>query len=405
MALSLDSMFRPFNEFFLTKFGAGLGASVKFRFCRLPHTFVDSDFVVAEHPEWGPSKQLAQEIFSNVIDQIPTLDPDGRNVSSGFGAGLISELYSDEILGPAIPFVPAAVTKDADKQAMVDAFNGIKTEALSRWQKTKLASLMQGQQGKEYRPSTPTPVMWWDKNAPGVWTPQTFHVEDASPPPAQPGTGILRMKVSDAQVNTVVQAHFQKYAPALAAETAHPTSGGAGRTMMMARSAMTGAPVAASPTANVAFHTNVMYQMSAMPVDQRREMQLELAQYQTTQAIVSSQVTISFDFCTVNCERDWLHNGLLNSTSWCIPGRGKGILSANNGHGIPAMPVGFVAVKNLRIQAPWTPADINNLELSVQFGPFNFDSKVVDGVISHDGIQIVGWMLEDLSDLPPNASA
>ena len=134
-------------------------------------------------------------------------------------------------------------------------------------------------------------------------------------------------------------------------------------------------------------------------------MQLELAQYQTTQAIVSSQVTISFDFCTVNCERDWLHNGLLNSTSWCIPGRGKGILSANNGHGIPAMPVGFVAVKNLRIQAPWTPADINNLELSVQFGPFNFDSKVVDGVISHDGIQIVGWMLEDLSDLPPNASA
>jgi hypothetical protein len=405
MALSLDSMFRPFNEFFLTKFGSGLGASVKFRFSRLPHTFVDSDFVVAEHPEWGPSKQLAQEIFSNVIDQIPTLDPDGRNVSSGFGAGLISELYSDEILGPAIPFVPAAVSNDADKQAMVDAFNGIKAEARSRWDKTKLASLMQGQQGKEYRPSTPTPVMWWDKNAPDVWTPQTFHVEDASPPPAQPGSGILRMKISDAQMETVLQRHPQTFRAELASATVRPSSGLNRPTMMMARSTMAGAPVAASPTANVAFHTNVIYQMSAIPVDQRREMQVELAQYQTTQPIVSSQVTISFDFCTVNCERDWLHNGLLNSTSWYIPGRGKGILSANNGHGVPAMPVGFVAVKNLRIQAPWTPADINNLELSVQFGPFNFDSKVVNGVISHDGIQIVGWMLKDSSDLPPNAGA
>jgi len=133
-------------------------------------------------------------------------------------------------------------------------------------------------------------------------------------------------------------------------------------------------------------------------------MQVELAQYQTTQAIVSSEVTISFDFCTVHCERDWLHDVFLRS-AWCIPGRAKGALSANDGHGLPAMPVGFVAVKNLRIQAPWTPEDIANLELSVQFGPFNFDSKIVDGVISHDGIQIVGWMLEDLPDLPPNLSA
>ncbi len=65
--------------------------------------------------------------------------------------------------------------------------------------------------------------------------------------------------------------------------------------------------------------------------------------------------------------------------------------------------MGFVAVKGLSIQAPWTPDDIANLEQSVQFGPFNFDSKVVNGAIGHDGIQIVGWMLQALPDLPPNA--
>jgi hypothetical protein len=69
---------------------------------------------------------------------------------------------------------------------------------------------------------------------------------------------------------------------------------------------------------------------------------------------------------------------------------------------MPALPVGFVMIKALKIKAPWTPADITSLEQSIQFGPFKFDSTVVDGAIGHDGMQIVGWMLRDMSDLPPN---
>ena len=106
----------------------------------------------------------------------------------------------------------------------------------------------------------------------------------------------------------------------------------------------------------------------------------------------------------VTITRSWLFEPFLNNLSWRIPGQGKGQLSANNGHGLPALPVGFIAVKNLSIQAPWTPEDITNLMRSVQFGPFNFDSKVVNGAISHKGLQIIGWQLQRLPQLPPNAA-
>jgi hypothetical protein len=422
MALSLDSIFHPFNDFFLTKFGSGSGAPVKFRFSRLPHTFVDGDFLISEHPEWGPSAQLAQEILSNVIDQLPTLDPDGRTVSSGFGTGLISDLYSDEMLAPAIPFVPAEVSGEANKQAIVDAFNQVKADARNRWETTKLSSLLQGQQSKEYRPSNPTPAMWWNRNEPSVWTPQTFEVKGATSPP-QPGSpsdGILKMKIDDARMNSLLQAHPQTIPPQLRPALVRPIPAAgaapviAARPMLMAAARPAGGPpaamlatehVAVSPAANVAVHSGLVREMSTIPFYQRRQIQVVIAQNQPTQAIASSEVSIAFDYCVVNCERAWLHKGFLDNGSWFIPGQRKGGLSANDGHGVPALPVGFVAVKNLRIQAPWTPEDITNLELSVQFGPFSFTSTVVNGAISHQGLQIVGWMLQDVTDLPPNAGA
>jgi len=130
-----------------------------------------------------------------------------------------------------------------------------------------------------------------------------------------------------------------------------------------------------------------------------------LASSAQQQPVAASDVTIGFDFCVVSVSRRWLHQGFLNNLFWSIPGQPKGRLSANDGHGLPALPVGFVAVKDLRIQAPWTAQDVSNLQQSVQFGPFAFDSEVVDGTVKHDGIQIIGWILEDLPDLPPNEGA
>lgn len=145
-------------------------------------------------------------------------------------------------------------------------------------------------------------------------------------------------------------------------------------------------------------------QIATLPVKRRMAFYHEVAQDAPTQTVASTEVTISFDFCVVNVERQWLHQPFLNNRSWYIPGQSKGELSANDGHGAPAIPVGCVAIKNLRIKAPWTPEDISNLANSVQFGPFNFSSNIVDGALCHDDIQVVAWMLEDLPDLPPNAA-
>src|SRR6266849_9160709 len=113
MTLSLDSIYRPFNEFFSHKFAADDGAPVTFRFARLPWPFADSNFLIPLSPDSGPSPAIAQELLSTVVDGVTRLDADGRTV--GLGPSRLSELYNDEILGPAIPFVPAEVTDDTEK--------------------------------------------------------------------------------------------------------------------------------------------------------------------------------------------------------------------------------------------------------------------------------------------------
>ena len=158
------------------------------------------------------------------------------------------------------------------------------------------------------------------------------------------------------------------------------------------------------PVAAVAIHSDVLPRISSFPFRERMEIQSALATGAPTAPVAISNVTISFDYCVVNITRAWLHDAFINNTSWRIPTQDKGELSANDGHGLPALPVGFVAIKSLSIQAPWSNEDITNLEQSVQFGAFTIASKVVNGAIGHEGIQIIGWMLQNMPALPPNAA-
>src|SRR6185503_4139583 len=96
MPLSIDAVYRPFKAFFLEKYG---GTATHFRFASVPHAVRGEDFVVAAHPEWGPSPELARERLSQIVDGIPTFEVDGRHVS--IGPGLISAVYADELLAPA----------------------------------------------------------------------------------------------------------------------------------------------------------------------------------------------------------------------------------------------------------------------------------------------------------------
>ena len=211
--LSLDSIYRPFNEFFSHKFATGAGSLVTFRFASLPQAFVDSHFLPPLHPEWGPSQAVAQEVLSTVIDGVPRLNADGHTV--WMSTARLSELYHDEIVGPAIPFIPPDVTDDTEKQARIEAFITAKADALGLWEKIKAVSLLEGT-GVEFRPSTATPGTWWDRKDVGVWTHQSFEVKGAvaSPgQPAPPSNQLLRMKVDDITFRSAYQTHMMVAAP------------------------------------------------------------------------------------------------------------------------------------------------------------------------------------------------
>jgi hypothetical protein len=425
MAISLDAIYQPVNKFFLQKFGQGDGASVFFRFAELPVKFYDSDFVVLQHPEWGPSPALATEQLSDVVDKVTRLDPNGHGV--WLDPPRISDLYHDEILGPSLPFIPAGADADA-KQAVIDTFSQIKSDAVSRWENCKAASLINN--GTEFRPSSATPHDWWNPADPDVWTPQEFQIQGAATvTPGQPPNQLLRMKISDSVLRPILLSHVDPVAvpvtsPVVAtnrmtlsqpATLSEPTrmmarpmfaatlAGAPPRPQVaMIRPTMEAATVVNAPSApSVAMHTELIARSYAMPVSQRIEMQSMLSQNAPTQAVDVTDVTISFDYCLVTVARPWIQTSFLDNKSWFISGQRKGSLSANDGHGVPALPAGLIALKNLRIKGPWTPADISNLEQSDQFGPFLIDSKVVDGAIGHAGIQIVGWILQDVPDLPP----
>jgi Thioredoxin len=120
---------------------------------------------------------------------------------------------------------------------------------------------------------------------------------------------------------------------------------------------------------------------------------------------IGTAVSIRFACCVVHFTRTWLSNELLENTTWYIPGERRGRFSANDGLGLPALPVGFVAIQRLRIAAPWTPEEVSDLAQLVQLGPFVLDTTVGGGAIGYDGIQIIGWLLQQVSTLPPGDDA
>jgi len=412
MAISLDSIYQPLNSFFLQKFASSGDAAVIFRFAHLPRTFNDNDFLVPQHSDWGPWPGLADELFSIAVDAMPRLDDDGRTVWLSITSRL-SDLYKDEILDPAIPFVPADVTDDTERQARTDAFNTVKADAVRLWDTIpETGSLLEGP-AVTFRSSTATPSRWWDKTD-ASWTSQSFQVKGAatSPPqpgqpaqPPQPSNQLLRMKVSDTVLRSVVQSYTPAAAPpqpSTAPAAAFKAPIGARALFFRANPTVGQQIIAKQAQPAVATQEAAIPPIKSFPFNQRLQILSALATDAQTQPVATTDVTISFDYCVVDVRRDWLHMAFINNPSWRIPSQAKGQLSANDGRGLPALPVGFVAVKALKIQAPWTPEDITNLEQSVQFGPFNFDSQVVNGAIGHEGIQIIGWMLQSFPDLPPN---
>ncbi|MEH6407504.1 MAG: hypothetical protein V7767_09500, partial [Leeuwenhoekiella sp.] len=119
----------------------------------------------------------------------------------------------------------------------------------------------------------------------------------------------------------------------------------------------------------------------------------------------TNSVNISFEYCVVEIKRHWFNKTLCNLiTSWYIPGLKKGSLNNPDIGGLSYLPIAFVAVKKLKITANWAGADKESLEQATSFGPFDVKSNIEEkGSLIQEGIQVIGWMLQKLPDLPPNS--
>jgi hypothetical protein len=122
----------------------------------------------------------------------------------------------------------------------------------------------------------------------------------------------------------------------------------------------------------------------------------------------SESLELSFEACAVTLDRPWFSWGFLSTRNWFIPGYRAGEFSSIN---LPAVPIGLILVRKLTIRANGSADDLP--ARAATFGPFNLADRTVDVEaapsnrsdirIRSDGMQIIGWIGQSLSGLPPDS--
>jgi hypothetical protein len=392
MALSLDAIFTPLNQFFLAKFGSAQAqAGVIFRFDKIGSVISDADFIDENHPDLGYQPALAIEKFSDLVNRVPVDCGDGTNVL--LTQNSIDDTYFYRLLSPAQAYV-APGTADADTQALTDAFNTEKAKALQQWNSIDMAS-MTGLM-MEYKPSLATPEGWYDSSRTDVWTSQRFEISQPAdhPDPAP------------------VDARLWRLAP-----SAEILAGAA----TAQRQAVTRQWAVASPMGNVRMiqpRMNLQFvegqrnltvgpdltrRIGILNIRDRLRFSDVIADQAPTQPAKTNSIVVTFDYCLVEVGRPWLFDVFLNAGNWQVPGVEQGALSQPGAAGgISLLPIGMVVIRNLVITAGWDADDIANSAAATAFGPFKVDGGIVDGSLKHQSIQTIGWMLQQLPPLPPN---
>lgn len=433
MTLSLESIYQPLTDFFLNLFGMAAGSPILFRFDKFDSVISDQDFIDPNHPELGYLPALVIEKFSDLVNHIPVDTGDGMNIF--LSADTIDDTYFFRLLSPSIPYIPVGID-DATKQAIISNFSPIKADALKIWNNLTLESITGLM--LQYKPSQATPEDWYDKTKNDVWTNHSFQINQTSSVPASgPSTQLWKLKLSDEIMRKVLQLpvavdtsveqppidipdHVLKLRETL---TPQMTSVVDERTPMavetlpsrlvvssvLARSISTAAAgslrteAVVTPVENVALFDTFLQQNNKLDISKRLLVTQYIGTNAPTQSVTTDSLSISFDYCLVRIDRQWWKNIFTDNTTWCIPAVPKGQVTTSGPAGnLPLMPIAFVAIRNLEIDANWTTEDITNASSATDFGPFKVTANIVNNKLTYEGLQIFGWMLQKMPDLPPN---
>ena len=447
MSLSLDQIFKPLNDFFINLYSSSAESGVMFRFDKFGSVISDKDFIDPNHPE-GYSANLAEEKFADLVNHVPTDTGDG--VSIIFRQDAVDESYFYRLLSPSQPCVSG---DSPATQSVINAFSTLKADALKQWNNLKLESssglLL------EFKPSLATPSDWYDKNSADAWTHQQFSISSPAPTPAPaPPTGkppiplndgIWRLKLPDQVIGRMVLPDsIRNSTPVMKAmtlspaveqsakissprPTVHPVFAmAAASPTLFSAPALAAAPVHAGgaatlmsdrvqlnpvekqvfvpqATASFAVHDSIRSQISTIPVSERFQLAQIIGTSAPTQPTATDSITITFSYSLVKIKRPWLIDAFVNDGSWFIPSTPKGaITSGTVGSPFALSTIAFVTIKDLVINANWSAADIANSAEATDFGPFKVDGGIAAGNLSHPGIQVIGWLVQTMPNLPPN---
>jgi len=423
MALSLESIYKPVNDFFIDKFKTENDAPVTFGIQKNASVIDKEDFMNMNDPK---------EEFSDFVNKIPHLDENGNVI---FLMNSIDLTYR-QILN-ALPYVPDYYNK-TEQENIEQIFIKAKAKAIKKWETAEL--VRSSGIADSFRYSDASPINWYD-NKTENWEKRVFEIQGSSNETKdlknKANFQVLKIRLSDEQLG--------KAMPMLA--KAKPP-----KAVEMSNKAFIMNPIMTIPSTikfskpksksiiglqknSFKMNAKLFSRPTIVPINVSRKKknrnktkktqmgmvfsnsfhQLRLNQkilvkdyiksVSPTKPVNTNKVSISFEYCMISIRRPWFSEVLSNiNKSWYIPGIAKGELTDPKTGGLSHLPIAFVAVKNLNIRANWKNTDKKELEKATSFGPFDINNHDLNekGSLSHDGIQVIGWMLQKLPTLPPN---
>src|SRR5215218_1444143 len=267
MALTLESIYRPLNDFFLNRFHFEDGGQLLFRFDKFGSVISHDDFIDDHRPELGYLPALAEEKFSDLVNHIPIDTGDGTSIV--LSEALIDSAYFYRLLSPSLPHVPAGAD-EASKQGIIDSFSLLKTDCLKVWNSIKLESasgLM-----LQYKPALATPEDWYDRSRDESWTHQSFDVA-AAPAPPEPEPAPAAVSLAEVGLDP----------PHLAGDV---------------------------------LHRAYLRQFRELDVSRRILVKQYIDGNAPTEPVGTDSISISFDYCLVRIRRPWYRDVFVNQRSW-----------------------------------------------------------------------------------------
>ncbi|UTT71289.1 LysM peptidoglycan-binding domain-containing protein [Arthrobacter sp. DNA4] len=429
MSLSLDSVHQALSAYFINRFETDETSPVFFRFDKVGSVISEKDFIDPGDPV-AYSSALAREELSELVNRLPVDVGDGINVV--LTADSIDSTYFDRLVAPSRPYIPKGATQELT-ESVISTFSKLKARANLLWTSMTLESskgLLQ-----EFHPAEATPENWFDPENDEVWTSASFDIggkEEGGPkgdagkkilwrfrPDEQFLAHVMELEESPASAYKPHDVDFPEAAGHLSGTPASLRSvvphsllnaragvAGALPDSLRIRDHRTGVALpneadAESESTSVLSH-RLADRFVGLDIPRRLQVQQIIEENTPTDIVRTDKMSVSFEYCLVSVKRPWYVDTFINDTSWYVPGHSKGELTAGGSPGnLTLISIAFVILRKLSIQAPWSDEDRRNALSAVSIGPF----RVADdghGQLTHSGLQVVGWMLQLMPQLPPN---